>query len=202
MEPRLLLVKAMVCLVLLSDLTRSRDRGMNKELLSRIGLCVLSGFGVGAIQQYGVFGLDHDLALYPVSGLVFAAGVLFPLLKRDDGLLLRALMLVIASTISYYVAVTIAAEGIEGDISDWISFTAASVVGAAIVLTAFIIATPTRASRTYVLLGLAAGVAGGPITMFTLPGDALILVLIGHATWHTLILLAIYLGATERPPRD
>ena len=168
---------------------------MNISLSTRIGLCILSGTSVALVQIYDQFieDLGGTPAFYGVSGLLFAAGVLLPYLKRDNSVIAHALALVIASTVSYYSAVWLALDGPFADDSGWISFTIASVAGAAIVLTAVASMTPDRASRAFVVFGLLAGFAGGPVTYFTLPSDGY-LILLGHASWHTLICLAIYFG--------
>ena len=166
---------------------------MSIALPARISLCVLSGIGVGLIQAYGLFGLQDELAVYPASGLLFAAGVLYPLLPTDNRTWPRTLGFAITSTASYYSAVWLALDGPFND-NQWVSFTIASVAGAAIVMTAFAMATQTQLSRSFVSSGLVAGLVGGPITLVTLPEDTL-LILTGHAIWHSLISLAIYFGA-------
>ena len=83
-------------------------------------------------------------------------------------------------------------SGVGGE-SEWITYVVASIAGATIVLTALVLVTPIRASWAFVALGLLAGIIGGPITYFTLPGSE-VLVILGHASWHTLICLAIYFG--------
>jgi hypothetical protein len=169
---------------------------MNTLLIKRIGLCVLSGICVGLIQiNDTIIGVLGEVpGLYGLSGLVFAAGVLFPYLKRGDRVLIRGLALVIASGVSYYCAVWLALEGPFAGSDSWISFVIGSVAGAAIVMFALLLATPVRVSREYILFGLVAGLVGGPITFFTLPQDDLSPVLAGHATWHSLVGLAIYYG--------
>ena len=173
---------------------------MNISLTNRIGLAVTSGIGVGILLTNNAINdmLGEGLAYYALSGLVFAAGVLFPYLKRDNRILFRAIALAIASAASYYSAVWLALEGPFSGPDGWISFTIGSVAGAAIVMTAFVLATPTRAMREYVLFGLAAGLVGGPITNTTLPSENTILVYTGYAIWHTLICLAILFGTRSQ----
>jgi hypothetical protein len=163
-------------------------------------MAVISGIGVvlvaGNVDTFGAFG---SLKMYGLSGLVFAAGVLFPYLKTSNKKLLRATGLVLASAISFRCAAWIALpnqvlpfeyESISGN---WISFTAASVAGAAIVMLATRVIVPIRSSLAFVLLGLFAGFLGGPLTSVTLP-TANSAMFVGYATWHTLICLAIYFG--------
>jgi hypothetical protein len=166
---------------------------MNISLSKRIGLCVVSGIGVGAIQIYdGDFEWPGgELIFYALSGLLFAAAVLFPYLKRNDRVYVRAIVLAIASSASYYAAVWLALEGPFSGPDGWIPFTIGSIAGAAIVLIALVWITPVRATLTFALWGLLAALIGGPVTYLTLPEDE-ILVLLGHSSWHTLICLAIY----------
>jgi len=166
---------------------------MNISLPVRISFAVLSAIVVGLVVTFisdgGVFG---SLPLYALAGLAFATGVLLPYLKNGNKKLLRATGLVSASAVSFYCAVWLALESpIAGD--NWLSFTAASLVGAAIVMVASVSIVPIRNSLAFVLLGLFAAVVGGPITLATLPTDGLPM-FTGYATWHTLICLAIYFG--------
>ena len=166
---------------------------MTISLPVRISFAVLSAIVVGLVVTYvsesGVFG---SLPLYALSGLAFATGVLLPYLKNGNKKLLRATGLVVASAVSFYCAVWLALEApVPGD--DWLSFTAASLVGAAIVMVASVLIVRIRHSLAFVLLGLFAGIVGGPITLATLPTDGL-LMFAGYATWHTLICIAIYFG--------
>jgi hypothetical protein len=168
---------------------------MNTLLAKRIGLAVSSGIGVGVIQIYDGFfdDLGGELTFYVLSGMTFAAGVLLPYLKRDDHFLVRILALVIASAASYYSAVWLALEGPFADDNGWISFTIASVAGATIVMAALVLTTLARASREFIWFGMAAGLIGGPITFSTLTGENFT-ILIGHASWHALVCVAIYFG--------
>lgn len=168
---------------------------MNTLPSKRIALCVLSGIGVGLIQdtEVTVEILGEGVLWYGISGLVFAAGVLFPCLERGDRVLLRAIALAIASGVSYYCAVWLALDAPFSNPHNWLAFTIASVAGAAIVLLALVLATRVPASRRFALFGLAAGLIGGPITYMTLP-ETRTLVLTGHASWHILICLAIIFG--------
>lgn len=168
---------------------------MNISLGKRIGLCVLSGAGVGAMQiEDWLFDwAGGGYVYYFFSGLLFATAVLFPYLRRHDRVVIRATSLAIASAVSYYCAVWLAVEEpLTGGIG-WLSFTVASVGGAAIVLFALVWVTPLRATPVLAVSVLTAAVLGGPITYLTLPKDSLI-VLLGHGSWHILMCLAIYYG--------
>lgn len=173
---------------------------MDTKLIRRIAFSVLSGIGVGLLLVYGdIFDkFGGSPGFYGVSGLVFAIGVLFPYLERGDRLVFRALTLAIASAVSYYSAVWLALEGPIADSNGWLSFTLASIAGAAIVMTALVLTTTIRPTRNYVLYGLAAGIIGGPVTHATLPNDDLVLAMVGNAVWHTLVCLAIYFATKNR----
>jgi fluoride ion exporter CrcB/FEX len=177
---------------------------MQLALSTRIGLSLLSGIGVGLIQvKDGLFDFAGGfLAFYGISGALFAAAVLFPYLKRDDRAVIRALILVVASGVSYYAAVWLALDGPFSNGDGWISFVIASVSGAAIVLIAFALAIPARASREYVLYGLVAGLIGGPITYLTLPKEHIGMIATGHVIWHAMICLAIYFGTGNERQSD
>ena len=165
---------------------------MSIALHFRIALCALSGIGVAAIEIYGIFGYHNNLGTYGASGLLFAAGVLFPYLKRNEHFWLRAAVLVVASALSYYCAVWLVTEVPLGALA---AFTIGSVAGAGIVLATFAISTRARISVPFASFGLAAGLVGGPITWFTIwVVDSVFLGFAGYAIWHTLISLAIHLG--------
>ena len=168
---------------------------MNISLTNRIGLCILSGIGVGTLHIYdGFFDWPGGAWVWHVlSGLLFAAAVLFPYLKPDDRVFVRALTLVVASAASYFSAVWLAVDGVYFVDLGLISFMIASVAGAAIVLIALVWMTPVRATPAFALFGLTAALIGGPVTFATLP-EGPILALLGHTAWHVLICLAIYFG--------
>lgn len=176
---------------------------MRIALFTRIVFSILSGIGVGLIQvsESDFYGLVGEMRFYALSGLVFAAGVLLPYIERGNRLMLRALALIIASGISYYAAVWFALDGPLSGEGAWISFVFGSIAGAAIVLFAFVLTTSARATREFLLYGLVAALIGGPVTWATLPKGTM-LVLTGHATWHTLMCLAIYLGTRKRREAD
>ena len=137
---------------------------MKVSLPVKIGLAILSGVGVGFLQftdmDFGALG--DTLVPYGLSGLLFAAGVLVPYLKREKSSYLRAAILIVASAASYKSAVWLALESGIGGESEWIAYVVASIVGAAIVLTALAVVTPIRATLVFVTLGLLAGIIGGP----------------------------------------
>lgn len=169
---------------------------MNVPLFIRIVLALAAAFGCALIRLYessddGILGW---LYFYAGSGLLFAAGVLIPYLDFGKPWLLRAAGLVVASTASYWCAVWVALDGPTSESPTWFAFTTASLTGAAIVMIAALSTIPLRFSRMYIVFGLLASVAGGPITSVTLPSDAFPAYLLGHAAWHTLICLAIYFG--------
>jgi len=170
---------------------------MNMQLAGRVGMCFLSGIVVGLIHDgWGVLNDLYEPLVYLMSGLVFSAGVLSPYVRRDKWVALRALGLVLASTLSYYVAVTLVSEGVGADYHDWISFTIASVAGAALVIGPVVFLAPVRPSTKLFALVLVSALIGGPVTWLTLPftEDHLPLVALGYMGWHALIGLALYFG--------
>lgn len=168
---------------------------MKLSLLVRIGMCIMSGFGVGLVQIYlgDLDGLGGLLIFYGASGLLFAAGILFPYLNRDRAVNLSAFGLAAASAASYWCAVWLAVEIPIVDGNELLSFTVASVAGALIVMAALVVMTSIRMTGSLIAAVLFVGVVGGPMTNATLPKDGL-LILLGHAGWHLLLCLAIYFG--------
>jgi hypothetical protein len=134
--------------------------------------------------------------------LFFAAGVLFPYIRQDRFFFLRAAALVAASIVSYRTAIWIATDSLLASNMQvfgtstfgWISFTAASIAGALIVMLAIPLLAPFRVSRAYAGLGMLAAVTGGLVASRTLGENSLLLVTSGHVTWHVLVCLAIYYG--------
>lgn len=168
---------------------------MKLSLLVRIGMCILSGIGVGLAQIYlaDFDGFGGLLFFYSTSGLLFAAGVMFPYLNRNRAMNLSAFGLAAASAASYWCAVWLALEMPIVAGNELRSFTIASVAGALIVMAALVVMIPIRMTGSLVAAVLFVGIIGGPVTNATLPKGGL-LILVGHASWHLLLCLGIYFG--------
>jgi hypothetical protein len=142
---------------------------------------------------------------YLVSGCLFAAGVLMPELLATRGFIRRALVLVLASAMSFFTAVTIALYGDE-----WLGTTSsgwapslsvsllASIVGAAIVLaaTGWLIGSG-RPLRLWAA-GMIAAVLGGVAVHGGLEESSFGLA--SFAIWHMLLCLAIRVGRGMEMP--
>lgn len=175
---------------------------MNTTLLVRLGLCVVSGVLVGMAQQeVALFNEIGEPAIYIVSGIIFAAAVLVPYLKADKRFFWRAPVLGALSCLSYYTAVLVAlnAPFLSEDLA---SFTIASIIGAGIVIVPFTWLTGVRVTRNLFVLGAIAGIVGGPLTVYTLPTDNLLLVSVGHAIWHAMIAASLWFGTVKSGSSD
>lgn len=159
-------------------------------LLSKIALAAASGFCTwivwASVRDVG----PQLLAFYGLPGLLFAAGVLFPYLRRDRFFWYRCIGLIVVSAISYYSAITLSGEvGHGGDFGPAPQgFLAASLLGATIALIGARLLIPLRRSVELVVMGLAAAVIGGfgfVLAFRDWPYLAFML-------WHSLVALAIY----------
>jgi hypothetical protein len=163
---------------------------MSERLSYRLGLCVLSGLLVALVQTgWTALGALDETMAYPICGLIFAVAVLFPYLEYDRWLVLRAIGLILVSTLSFYVAVQVATTEAMGPRT----FTAASVAGAAIVLTPLFWLAPLQPKRFLYYAGPLIALAGGPVTWLTLT-QGFWLVFAGHAVWHGLISVLLHYG--------
>lgn len=175
---------------------------MNKTLLLRLGLCLLSGTLVGMAQgEIAFFNDIGEPAVYVVSGVIFAAAVLFPYLNSDRQFLWRAPGLAVISWLSYHAAVLTALDApfVRDEL---LSFTVASIVGAAIVLLPFALLAGVNINKNLFFVGSIAAVVGGPVTRFTLMSDYLVVVIVGHTVWHALIALSLWFGTVKSRSSD
>jgi len=140
------------------------------------------------------------LDFYGLPALFFGAGVLFPYVGPGKVRYVRYFGLVLASVVSYWCAIWLAAagpgsrtclscSGITG-----ISLTVGSIAGAGIVMLALALITPIRASFAYVLLGVLAGGGGGLFLYYIDFPEGFLRAATGYVVWHTLVCLAIYFG--------
>ena len=121
-------------------------------------LAAASGTACGFIYLFidgepgGAFPSWHWAVSIIVPGTLFGTAVLFPYLRRDRWLYLRAIGLIAISTFSYRSAIVVA---VDSNILD------ASVVGAGIVVLGAMIIAPLRLTFAHIVTGLSAGVVPG-----------------------------------------
>ena len=168
-----------------------------ERLSVRLALAVLSGIGVllaGEVPGSGWF------STYGLPGAVFAAGVLWPHLRRGNLLVARAVGLVVVSGVSYWAAIS---TGIE--VAPWLgerseprlaSYVVASLVGAAIVVVFAKWLVPLPTPARYWVLSTVAALVGGFVMYFGIPGlPGDVSDFAAFATWHALLCVALHFGS-------
>jgi len=179
---------------------------MTISLRGKIALAVISAIGVGL-----TFLFQRDIArlfmgsllYYTLAGLFFAAGVLYPYIRQDKLVQVRAAALVVTSVVSYFFATQVAIDGLVSAAPgvpgvaglSLASFVAAGVVGVALVVVPLAAIAPMKFTPKYLALGILSGVAGGIVANYTLRSGEITLVMLGYACWHTLVCLALYFGS-------
>jgi hypothetical protein len=168
----------------------------------------LSGIAVGYfLRRIGMLDLITPGPLwsrvidYLVPGCLFAAGVFGPALKPGRTFVRRALLLVAASTLSFYVAVMVAVEapqwfGNSGIRVTWYSVLMASTAGTGIVLGATQWLTPVKFRSRLWVAGAVAAIVGGLAVFIGNEyfGRHLSVVCASFAAWHVLLSVAILFG--------
>ena len=172
-------------------------------MTTKLVLAAISGFFVAIDFQYlsetaGIFGW---FTFYGLSGLIFAAGVLWPHLARDASRYVRAIATVVVSVASYWCAVQ-TWEVLSGP--DWprdiLSVLSASLVGAAIVWAALPSVLGMKWSARFAWLGLAAAAAGGLLFHIGMElGDFGLY--LGYTCWHLSMATAISLSTRRSQPQ-
>ena len=122
--------------------------------------------------------------LYCMSGIVFGAAVLWPVIDRNHVLAAGAALLT-ASILSYFVAVETAMLGPNFTAPTTLNFIAASLVGAAIILLAVTWPARIRWRPSSAAGAIAAAILGGYLfaLTFNLNGP---LSYVGFPAWHSL----------------
>jgi hypothetical protein len=160
-------------------------REIHQRFWFKISVAGASGLCAGSVLDGATIGLP----VFSVAGVLFAAGVLLPYLRRDRFLAYRCIGLVLVSVISLLCAFDVAAmlAGTPPGMP-WLMYLAASLVGAAIVLLGARLLIPLKRTLALAITGPAAAITGGF-------GFAVI----GHhsfvlpfTVWHALMALAIY----------
>ena len=177
---------------------------MTFSLATRVILAAVSGSGVAMV---GLLEPELDSPLgfalfYGLSGLFFAAGVLYPCVTQDRFVHLRTTGLVLASAVSFRVAVWMAIEGpfsasgfrIGTAWTNLGGFLSASYAGAVIVLAAVAAMAPLRISVRLLIAFLFAATLGGAVASLTLTEDNFAVYSAGYISWHLLMAAALHLG--------
>ena len=133
-----------------------------------------------------------------LPGVFFAAGVLFPYLKRHRFVWLRVLGLIMLSWLSFISAILVGAwvdsersNFWESQNIDAVAYVSASLVGAFIVLIGARIIIPLRHTVVLAIAGLVAGIIGG-LVFISLNSDSMFVLAV--MAWHTLMAAAIYVA--------
>lgn len=180
---------------------------MKKDLSisMRVIFAALSGLGVALMMttDLSIATLGEGLLFYSLSGLCFAAGVLYPYVANDKFRLARIVVIIAASAVSFWLAVNLAIGGPWSGMvgrtgSSTMAFILSSFAGAAVVMIALLPAGPVTLSRSYVLYGIAAALLGGVIASRTMESNSFLVMSIGFICWHLLVSLAIYLAVGNK----
>ena len=155
----------------------------------KVALAAASGFCSWLVCWNSPFG---TFAFYGLPGLLFAAGVLFPYLRRDRFFWYRCLGLITISVISYYCAMNIALGGWGAFGPAPESYVTGSLAGATIVLTGARLLIPLKHSVELVATGLVAAIIGG-FGFVLVADDSFYLAFV---LWHCVMTLAIYSAET------
>lgn len=173
---------------------------VRRNIWLKILLAAISGLCCGLVYEFCVMDEEID----PVTGLgvlgvLFAAGVLFPYLSRNRSAWPRGIGLIGISMLSFLCATSVF-QAVSGPyIVTTTGFVAASVVGAAIVLTGAMFIIPLRRSFVLALTGVPAAIVGGLAFLLIdgpLPGLPLPFMI-----WHLLMAVAIHI-AEYRPSSE
>ena len=160
----------------------------------RLALAGLSGIACGIVWATLA---DPDtvaelVLFYGLSGMTFGVGVLWPLLNADQSIVVRAVMLVLVSVISYWCAVQTAFGWDNQAFSPGvIALSLASIVGTAIIWAAVPVLSSVRPSWRYLVCGTIAAPVGGIVFYAML--DVPYLGFYGsYFGWHVTIALALF----------
>ena len=171
-----------------------------KGIVSKIVFATISGFLAWFyFQQFFYFSAGFSPPLYWISvcglsGMFFAAGVLFPYLVQAPFVWLRALGLFFASAISFRSAIAVAIHfgrplpvpGIEIDAR---AYLLASIVGAAIVLISARVIIPLKRKLELAFTGVVAAIVGGLVFEPTEDWP-----FIAFMLWHVVMAVAIHVS--------
>lgn len=165
------------------------------SFLRKALLAGISGALCYAVYHFGFDGYWPELLFYSLSGALFAAGVLFPYLRRDKSAWYRGFGLVAISALSYWSAIETAGRtsGVGFTIGTK-AFLAASFVGAFIALTGARFIAPLHQFKSLAALGLPAAFIGGLAFALMEERDGHLWGLLAFSAWHMLMATAIYMS--------
>lgn len=174
---------------------------MSRRLGIKLLLAAVSGGLCGVVWfLFDDFATWHEwLPFYGLSGLFFAVGVLWPYLRRDQNLYMRAAVLVLASILSYWCAIqTALGWNDQAWGPSYQDIGLASIVGTAIVWASALIIVPFRWSTQYGLLGVAAALVGGLLFYLGMEVSNAGLYL-SYMAWHLATSVAIHFSRAAGP---
>lgn len=175
--------------------------GVKIALAAASGLCVWPALNIPPDSWV------RSVAGEILPGLLFAAGVLFPYLRRDKFLWRRCLGLVVISVASFWSAAFVGAS-LYPSYNPWgtpppedtiPAYLAGSLLGATIVLAGARLIIPLKHTLKLVLAGLLAAIIGGVgFTLAERPGE--LFDYLPYMLWHSLMALAIHCAENWSSP--
>jgi transcriptional regulator with XRE-family HTH domain len=185
-----------------SEAEPSRERAirLSLELPLRLALAAVSGVLCALHFRWRTYNgpdIGFEWFDYGIAGTLFGITVLCPYLRSGHGLIMRALALIGASSLSYFCAIM--ALNSEGwfSIPFLISFLVASFIGVTMVLVAAKFLIPLRVTTAYWFLGLVASLIGGAAMYAGIEfefGDTPLGTIVSFCVWHMMACIAIYRG--------
>ena len=154
------------------------------SLRKKTFLAAGSGILCYGVYQFGFDDIWPAAIFYAASGVLFAAGVLYPYVDHSKAAFINYIALSVVSTASYWTAIEIVAS--RPGMPDWRAYMLASMAGATIVLLGARFIIPLRNSLALTVFGLVAAIIGS--FFFVLPYSYTF----PHLFWHSLMAIAIH----------
>ncbi len=167
------------------------------SLRSRVILAAISG-----LSSWSLY-FVHIYLHYVLTGGIFGAFVLIPHIRSKPHRAYRAVGLVVASVLIYWVAVRLAVEQYGPlDLDYEIATVVSGIVGALLVTVATKFIAPLSVSWKLWVYSAISGLIGGLVLDFQgVPSPGLyqdLLAVLGYVIWQVLVCLALYFGRLEQ----